>query len=74
MWTDKFPLTDKDGNVLGEKTILQHLKPIINQHGLGPDDEYIIKSEVTGWEFKVTAATTVEEQREFAEACLKSAD
>ena len=74
MWTDKFTLTDKDGNVLGEKTILQHLQPIINEKGLGPDDVYTIKSEISGSEFKVTAATTVEEWREFADECLKSVD
>ncbi len=74
MWTDSFTLTDKDGIVLGKKNMVQHLKPIIDEHGLGPDDVYTIKSEVTGWEFKVTAATTIEEWRKSANDCLKSMD
>ena len=74
MWTDRFTLTDKNGTVLGEKATLQHLKPIIDEKGLGPDDVYTIKSEVTGSVFKVTASTTIEDWRKFADDCLKASD
>ncbi len=72
--TDNFVLKDKDGNVLKEKMMVQHLKVFLDERGIGEDDVYYIRSEVSGNEFEVTAQTSQEEWREYADGCLRLLD
>ena len=74
MWTDHFVLKDKDGNILKEKTKVQHLKVFLDELGIGENDVYHIKSDVSGYEFEVTAKTTQEDWREYADDCLRALD
>lgn len=74
MWTDHFVLKDKDGNVLKEKNKVEHLKVFLDEMGISDNDVYHIKSDVSGYEFEVTAKTTQEEWREYAKDCYMALD
>ncbi len=74
MLTDNFVLKDKDGNVLKEKMMVQHLKVFLDERGIGEDDVYYIRSEVSGNELEVTAKTSQEEWRVYADGCLRLLD
>ncbi len=74
MMTDRFALRDEKGNLIAEKTMVEHLKVILDEMNSEPGHSFDIRSEVTGYEFHITDSTKPEEWREFADKCLMALD
>ena len=75
MYTDMFILIDSGGKELVRKKLIGHIKRFIDSQ----DTESLkypltVKSETSGYEFKVTKDTTVDEWRSFGDSCTLALD
>lgn len=72
--TDRFILKDENGNTIVEKAMAEHIKVFLDEMKPEPGREFIVKSVVSGYELKVTDATTQEDWREYRDKCLMALD
>ena len=72
--TDRFTLKDENGNIISEKTLVEHIKVVLDEMKQDAGRKFTVKSEVTGFVLEVTGTTTQEEWREYADKCLMALD
>lgn len=72
--TDRFTLKDENGNIISEKTLVEHIKVVLDEMKPDAGRKFTVKSEVTGFVLEVTGTTTQEEWREYADKCLMALD
>ena len=71
---DTYLLSDLDGNIIAKREIIHHLRLILNERGIKPNEKFIVRSWVTGFEFYVTNTTTAGEWRDFDDKCKYALD
>ena len=74
MYTDRFILTDANGEVIVEKMMAQHIKAYIDETYPDTDRNFKIKSLVSGYEMAITNETTAEDWHNYADGCLMALD
>ncbi len=74
MSIDRFILKDENGNVLVEKSMVEHIKVFFDDMKPERGKHFTVKSEVTGFELVVSVDTTAEEWRAFSDKCLMALD
>ena len=71
---DTYLLSDLDGNIIAKREIIHHLRLILNERGIKPNEKFIVRSWVTGFELFVTDTTTADEWRDFDDKCKYALD
>ncbi len=71
---DTYLLSDLEGNIIAKREIIHHLRLILNERGIKPNEKFIVRSWVTGFEFFVTNTTTAGEWRDFDNKCKYALD
>lgn len=73
MYSDRFVLRDRIGTMISHRSMLEHIK-IDFDNVQDKEYPYYVKSDVSGYEFKVTQDTKPEDWREFSDKCLMALD
>lgn len=74
MYTDRFILTDENGDVIAEKTMAQHIWAYKAETYPDMNRTFKIKSLVSEYEMVITSETTPEDWRRYTEDCLMALD
>ena len=73
MYSDNFVLRDRIGTMISHRNILEHIK-VDFDNVKDKEYPYYVKSDVSGFELKITKDTKQEDWREFSNKCLMALD